>query len=121
MGVGSMPDDFLRPGRIRHHISTVKGVYWNVCIELASITREYRVPIVKKHLALEVHNGEAESLGFPHNCGEILQVRRQESSEGGQQSRSPGLLEALEVGSDVPSHRCVQSNQVQNGPLVIGT
>lgn len=116
-----MPDDFLGPGRIGHHVSTVKGVYGNVCIELASVTREYRVPIVKKYLALEVHNGEAESLGFPHNRGEILQVGRQESSEGGQQSCSPGLLEALEVGSDVSSHWGVQSNQVQNGPLVIGT
>lgn len=69
--------------------------------------------VMEVGLYLEVHNGEAEPLGFPHNCGEILQVGRQESSEGGQQSCIPGLLEALEVSSDVPGHRCVQSNQVQ--------
>lgn len=30
--------------------------------------------VMEVGLYLEVHNGEAESLGFPHNCGEILQV-----------------------------------------------
>lgn len=60
---------------------------------------------------LEVHYWKAVSLCFPHNCGEILQVGRQECSEGGQQSCSPGLLEALKISSDVPRKWHVQSNQ----------
>lgn len=84
-----------------------------MCIELTSVARKNCVPIVEKYLALEVHYWKAVSLCFPHNRGEVLQMGGQEGPVGGQQPRSPGLLEALKISSEVPRKRRVQSNQVQ--------
>lgn len=40
------------PRRICHYVSAIKGVYWNMWIELTSMARKNWVPIIKKYLAL---------------------------------------------------------------------
>lgn len=74
MRAGAVPDDLLGPRRICHDVSTVEGVNRNTCVELTSMARKNRVPVIKKYLALEVHYRKAVSLCLPHNGGEILQV-----------------------------------------------
>lgn len=109
----TMPYYFLRPRWISHDIPAIKGVYWNMNVELSTISIKYRFPVTEKGLSLKVDYWQMVSVSFSDNCRQILQVWWEEGSVGGCQTSKLGLLKALKICSHVTGQWEVQSHQMQ--------